>query len=419
MYQPFRSSSLEAIAFQPNSIFFKELTLIFDGLSKLDEPTKKDFKATGIEKLVKDTLGIKIAVDIDPTPIPNAYVCPPQIDKNHPLIVNYMRYDKGSSDGLAGISVNGGILTGQIDLRTGYISGPIADIECDLFVTLGLLKISTFSAAERAAIFLHELGHINTYIEYLVHAVTANYVLQAVARGWAQTDVMVKRIQIVRDAEKALKLSQDDAETLAGNQSSEIVQTLLLSKAIEASRSELGSSIYDMRGWEALSDQFATRYGAGRDLATGLDKIMRIVGHSSYYGTATFMAIEAAKLTAWIGITFAGFIPLSVLILMFNPNARLYDEPGERFTRIRGQLVEALKSKTISTKYRNSLLSDIEAIDQLLEPINDRRGILELFWTTIIPEGRRQYNQQQLQQDLEAMALNDLFTASAKLKSIK
>lgn len=411
--------SMEAVAFQASPTFFVELTSIISELRKLAEPTTKDIEQSRFAKLIKDTLNLSINPQIDTAMYPNACVCPPALNKNHPLIPEMYRWDKGSSDGLAGISANGGVLLGTVDLRTGYISGALANVECDMFLTLGLLTNKLFTDEEVAAIVLHELGHIETYLEFVAHTVATNYILSAVAKEWAKSDSQVKRIQIVKDAAKALQLKDVKTDELADASDISVVQTVLLSKSINETRSELDSSIYDMRAWEQLSDQFATRFGAGRALATGLDKIMRWSGHESYYGTAFFIFMEAVKFVLWLASIFTGFFALSALILMYNPAMKVYDEPGERISRIRMQLVEALKDKNIPKSFRDSLLADIEALDQLIEPINDRRGLLELFWTSIVPGGRRQHDQVLFQQDLEKLAINDLFAASAKLKSLK
>ena len=412
------AASMEAVAFQASPTLFNELTICIGELRKLASPTTKDFKKTNFAKLIKDELNLIVNPLIDDASYPNAYVCPPALDKNHPLVPTMYRWDKGSADGLAGISANGGAMVGTVDLRNGRVSGALATVECDLYLTLGLLTDTRFSDGEVAAIALHEVGHIETYLEFIAHTVTTNYILSAVAKEWARSDSQVKRIQIVKDAERALQL-ESSSDTLADSSDVTVVQTVLLSKAINQSRSELGSCLYDMRAWEQLSDQFATRFGAGRDLATGLDKIHRWSGSSSYYSTPFFVFMEAIKFACWLATIFIGMIPISAMILMYNPSIKVYDEPGERISRIRMQLVEALKNQSISKSFRDSLLADLEAIDALIEPINDRRGLLELFWTTVIPGGRNQYNQTVFQQELEKLALNDLFATAAKLKSTK
>ncbi len=411
--------SMEAVAFQASPTLFNELTICIGELRKLANPTTKDIVKSNFAKLIKDELNLIINPQIDTASYPNAYVCPPALNKNHPLVPVMYRWDKGSADGLAAISANNGAMVGTVDLRNGRISGALASVECDMYLTLGLLANTKFNDDEIAAIVLHEIGHIETYLEFVAHTVATNYILSAVAKEWARSDSQVKRIQIVKDAERALKLESKADDKLADANDVTVVQTVLLNKAINETRSELGSCIYDMRAWEQLSDQFATRFGAGRALATGLDKIHRWSGSSSYYSTPFFIFMEAVKFAWWLATIFIGLIPIAALILMYNPSIKVYDEPGERISRIRMQLVEALKNQTISKSFRDSLLADLETIDALIEPINDRRGLLELFWTNITAGTRNQYDQTVFQQELEKLALNDLFAVSAKLKSTK
>lgn len=411
------SPSLEAIAFQSNGLLFQELTLAFTALEKIRNPTQTEVDAQGIPALVKRRTGMTVSFGVDPCPQPNAYVIPPSIDKNHALVMPEWRQYVGNKEGVTLANASKGALQGSVDLKTGMVSGVFTQITFSTFLTAGLLQSTAFTGAEKAAVYLHELGHLFTYCEFLGFTVTTNIHLHAATEAIFNEPDLVRKYQIVTEASKVLGVKFEDPDALVKIGNKEVLQTVILRETLTQTRSAMGSSIYDLTGWEALSDQFATRHGAGRDLVTALVKIHKGQMMPAYQSTLLHLILTAIKVV-WFMLIVVGTWGVGLLLLMINPAVKLYDDPEARLSRIRRDMTAALKDRDLPAAARSKVLEDIEVIDAILEPINDKRGMLELLHTAVSPKGRRQYNQLQFQVDLEKLVNNDFFLTAAKLKAL-
>lgn len=414
-------SSLEAIDFQYNALFFRELTAKIQAIRDSGDYSDEELKKSGIDALIKEHTGISCTVKVDKEFRGyNAYVYPPQLDKNHPLLNYWRRHVGGSADGLAAIKAAGKAVEGLVDLKRGRVAGVFANIPIRIYITIDLLRDSynRFTASEVAAILLHEIGHVFTYFEFIVMTLTTNHALEAVSRALLSTHDKEYKVRIVKEASKQLNAPLDDPEALAESTNATVIHTVILESKLRGMRSSLGSDIYDQRSWEYLADQYATRHGAGRELATALDKISRIYGDPSVLPSTLHVIIEAYKVVVFIGMSLTLFLLPVVILLMINPLVGDYDRHGERLTRIRQQLVEALKNRRLSKIYRDQLLEDIKAIDQLLAKVKDKSTLLEAIWKYLVPAGRKQWKQTVIQKELEELAANDLFVAAARLQQI-
>lgn len=414
------TSGFEAIDVQRQSPLFDELsshieTYLTDG--KVD---RKTFKAMS-EKLsnsIKTHSGINVRIKMDNSHLPNAYVVIPQIDRNHPLLVNYFRQLTDNRDGLKMVRKGDGVFKGAIDRKKSRVSGGFGEVEITLGITRGLLN-GKFEPKEAAAIVLHELGHIFTYFEYLGSNITTNYVLQHVSRSLLETRETKRKYEIIQEGSDALGIKIEDPEALTRTQNESVIQTVLLREVANERYSDLESKTYDMTAWEMLSDQFATRHGAGRSLVTALDKMYHRFGASEHLSTSEFLMAEAFKV-----LMFIVSIPLTFLIVPFfllvviDPNEDLYDKPKSRIARIRRDMIAATKERDLDKDYITQLVQDIEVIDAIETEMEERRSLLELIWQTVRPKSRNNYQQLRFQQELEMLVNNDLFVKSAKLKTL-
>ena len=109
---------------------------------------------------------------------------------------------------------------------------------------------------------------------------------------------------------------------------------------------------------------------------------------------------------------------LFLLILFINPAEKTYDPPEARLRRIRNEMMTAIKSEKMSAERKAETLLDIKAVDQLLKQVDDKRGLIEMFYTSVLPSGRQQYQQLKFQVELEKLVNNDLFLAHERLKQL-
>lgn len=419
--------SMEAIQFQKSQAFYKELTMAFAELKKKKAADlRKDGEASGhISKLIKKYTNLKIAFDItDYGPAVEV----PHLNKNHPLVHDTKRAWISSADGMRFIAEAGGTVKGSVNLASGKVDGVFAEMDNRMYFPADMISGNKFTAEELAAVCLHEVGHLVTYCEYMTRTVTTNQVLAGMAAALGKAGTPEEREAVLVSAKKALHLDIDTGE-LAKEKDNEVVAYVVISNVAKTTADEIGFNIYDLNTWEALSDQYAARQGAGKDLVLALEKLYRSYGNISFRSTPAYLGMEAAKFTLVIGgimvglagglTGLAGRYAMSIgiaLIMMDGMGDGTYDRPGMRLLRIRNQIIEEMKDKKVNGDYAGRLSDDLAAIDNVLKEVNDREQFWGKLWNIFSKDSRRRLSQEQLTRELETLASNDLFAASLRLR---
>lgn len=401
--------SLESVDFQ-STTFFKELTNAFTELQLEKKDASESPVVQQLSEIIRRHTGMNIEVRIDEY---DPCIEIPHVDKNHPLVNDYWRNYINSNDGLALINKAGSAVRGTVNTKTGKVTGIFTELKGKTHLHRDMFATSRFLAEEIAAVTLHEVGHLFTYFEYITRTVTTNQVLAGVAKALDGAGTIEEREAVFISAKQALKLSELDEKALAKSNNKKVAEVVILTNVARQVESELGSNIYDFSTWEMLADQYASRYGAYRPLVTALAKYYRGVYHRSFRSTVGFLAMEALKLVAIIH-------PLLFVLLVAMDGAGdgTYDEPGARFKRVRNQIVENLKDKKLSKDDHERLMTDLAAIDDVLKSVNDRRQLMGVIYDNVVPSARKAYRQEKLQQDLEQLAMNDLFVKASELRQL-
>lgn len=413
-------ASMEAINFQTQPLLLKELKIHIGDLINTVKPKTADYKATAalISQAIKKHTGMSVEITFIKSRHPNAFVTIPQIDRNHPLLTDFHRAVTGNRDGIKMVNKAGGVFSGAIDRDRSRVSGAFAEFPVGMGMTSAFLD-TDFTPDEVASVLLHELGHIFTYFEYLGTNITTDYVLQHVTRELLGTREIKRKYAVLQEGSDVLGITLQDPEALTRCENETTIQTVILREVMVKRQSELNSKIHDLTAWEMLADQFSTRHGAGRGLVTGLDKIYRRSHVDEYLSTGEFLATEALKLTLFIVTTplFLG-IPQFLTMFVFDPAEDLYDKPKSRIERIRRDLVSASKDRNADRDFLKQVVEDIEVMDTVLETMEERRSLIELFWLATRSKSRHNYKQLRFQQELEMLTNNALFVQSAKLKTL-
>jgi hypothetical protein len=306
-------------------------------------------------------------------------------------------------------------INARVDLVHGKVSGAYAQIELRMLMLKEMyVAHSKFLAEEVAAIMLHEIGHAFTYYEFVERGVTTNQSLALLTTVLDSRNVANKEF-VFAEYSKTFDLDSEKTEALKKCKDAYTMNLIILDQAIEESISELGKSIYDVNSCEYLADQFAARFGAGKYLVTGLDRLM------GQYKTITFVITTFSYL---ILITTTILFPpgalLWLLMLIANPdkNNEIYDNMHARINRVRLQNLEQLKDKDLSNEVRAILLKEIDDIDLVLSKYKDELNFSEKVAYVFRPGYRSAHKYEKLQKDLENIAGNDLFLLSAKLKTV-
>ena len=420
--------ALEMIEFQDHS-FHEQLTSLYEDLKKTPRADMATSEAAlAIEKAIFDRTGVLIEFTMNEG---GAYCLPPILDKNNPLLSNLLREFYQHSTPLKLIQkAKDGMIRGKIDLVHAKVSGVFSEIKCVLNMPkswMGRIAGFEFTPAELSAITLHEIGHIFTGFEYLTRSVTTNQVLAAVVRAMEGNDTNEQEI-VITSAANVLRLDEKKLKELVAGKDANQAALLVLRETVMHSASEIGSSLYDENNWEQLADQFCARFGAQRDMITGLDKTMRAIGDISTRSTAAYVGLEIVKLTLMLStpaIVFVApvfaIVPLFVwtsLILFDNPTDRTYDRPGHRLMRIRDQIVMQLKDRDLGKDMIKRLHDDLNLVDDLLKNVKDRYTLVNAVFTFMSSEGRSLHAQEKLARELENFAANELYVKAAELKTV-
>jgi hypothetical protein len=344
----------------------------------------------------------------------------PMVNKNNVLINSFIRNYLNSADGIKMVNDAHGVVRGKVDLKNGKVSGIFADVLSKIHLPVEMITSSKYESEEMAAITLHECGHLFTYYEFISRSVTTNQVLAGISKALDGSGTVEQREAVLLSAKKALNLSDLDAKELAKSNSKQVTELVVITNVTKQSHSELGCNIYDFSSWEYLSDQYAARNGGGRHIVTALDKLYRGMKHISFRSTPSYLAMEALKIALFVAVvTPVGALTIdiaTVLVIMDSQGDGTYDVPGARFKRVRDQIVENLKDKDLSTDDIARLNADLDAIDLVLKEVNDRRQFFGVIWDAIAVWNYKGRDQKKLQQDLESIAINELFVKAAALK---
>jgi hypothetical protein len=400
----------ESIAFQSLN-FFKELTGIFAAMQTLDKNKLVDSdEAAQLLSIVKAHTNMRVAFhlgNIDPS------VEIPMVNKNNPLINQFIRNYVNSADGMRMINEADGLVRGSVNIVTGKVSGVFSEVASTINLPIKMFTKKDYTPEEIAAVTLHELGHLFTYYEFMCRSVTTNQILAGLSKALDTTSVPQEREAILVSVKRALKLKDMDVKALSKTTNNKVVEVVVVSNVTKEVVSEIGSNVYDFNTWEYLADEYAVRHGASKHLATALEKIYRGMWNIAFRGMASYLAMEAVKFI----VIFAGLPMLAIyLFAMDSTGDGTYDVPANRFKRIRNQVIENLKDKNLSKDDHERLTADIAAIDTILAEVNDRRQFVGVLYDFLSPSGRTARKQELLQRELEDLALSDLYVRSAELK---
>jgi hypothetical protein len=86
--------------------------------------------------------------------------------------------------------------------------------------------------------------------------------------------------------------------------------------------------------------------------------------------------------------------------------------------RMRNDFVSGLKSPLLSVEEKAKIAEDVKDIDKIMADLDDKRGLIELFYTSCTAGGRRQFSQMQFQQEVEKLVANDLLVAGTRLSNL-
>lgn len=336
----------------------------------------------------------------------NAYVHCPGIDRNHIFNYDNAYYDQMAADGRKLLSKEK-VVRGAVDTNNVKVTGAFTDIVFIIRIgTTFFDPAENFTAEEATAILLHEIGHVFGYLELLYRTSTTNYILDEIVNRMRGTFNENVAYELLKESKK--KGYTLPEEEILKSKNIEMTKVLIIKQGVEEAKSDLGYNIYDIRGNEALADQFATRLGYGRPLATALAKMHSPMG--TFSTTARILlsfARLAAELYAFFGVTI-------VLDIIYGPDTT-YDDNMTRPEVIRQQLSRMLKAGDMDKESKKDIIEDIDAIEAAWEKAGELFILGFLLWR-FTPWGSRRSKLMKMQKELEKLANNRFAEIAARIE---
>lgn len=312
------------------------------------------------------------------------------------------------------------VIEGGVDLTNGKLTGSFSRHRSRIFLEYWLFTENLVSE-EVAAIILHEVGHMVTFYYRISKLfILSNWALKDITDKFNDnSSVKEKKIYLTRLSSK-LNKKQMDIDKLSKASDLTTFTALLVSDVMEEMRSDTGMMEYDIISDEFLADQYATKHGAGLYLITGLDKIgaRRKRDQSDYYAAEIVPFLITT--TAAIFSPIAGLILLSAWVYTYSPmdNRQRYNNPEDRLKRIRMQIISRLMDEKLPKTIRNQAREQLDGIDETIKITKDKFYMMERLWMIFHPFLRKRVKAEELQLQLERLALNDLFIKAYDLKQL-
>jgi Zn-dependent protease with chaperone function len=382
--------------------------------------TSKALMDSDLGKIIEEETNLQFTYKIDPVADPNAAVLTVQLDRNNPIYANFLHQHIDNDELLRAKSLLGNTIEGLIDYQKAKVGGVFAKVKNTMWLTVGLVQSKMLTDEEVAAVICHEIGHTFTIFSQIASLVSLNYIVDDLSKRLLGTSDKKVQINILHEYDSKYGIKLPEEELLATVDNKQKFVTKVVTDVVKNSRNSEGDYVFSLRNCEMAADQFAARMGAGRAIVTGLNKMYAAWGQDQYHSKTIHYMIQAFQIMLNSTMIAAGLFiaPMFSVIFVFamvvaRPQEKVYDDPMERFTRVRNEYIVALKRLDISREMKKVYLDDIKSMDNVISALNKNVGWLEWVWDNWIPSGKRTKAAMDYQQLIERMGNNDLFMKSA------
>lgn len=333
---------------------------------------------------------------------------------------------------------------GYVDLGKAKLSGAFSERLLTMQVEFeGLYEKLGYTPDEITATILHELGHVFQSFEYSDRMTRTNEVLADLAKTVRGEKDLKRQTYLIKELGEALDLDSKTRDEIIDSPN-RIVLGYRLFKALKWSfESQLPVGKYNITTPEQLADNFAARFGYGRQLITSLEKfekydrentilkftIMRemcsqvitmkhllllVVAIAAFPG---FMFFLMVAIFIWAGVAAGGiFVGIKTYEAGADNQDMTYDEIRVRYKRIRHQYIEMIKQLNLPKDQLQKVINDINAMDTIIRMTESHKGLFDRFKNFFISRHRDTANEIELQQLIEDLVHNDLFLKSRELE---
>ena len=472
--------SEEAISFQKDRAVVTEMTNIFERLigyisKNADSITIHDVndqpEIKEMEDLIKRRFGL--SVSFGSIGDGGAFTMPTILTTNHALLNRKL-------NNRANVTTNRMVRELQktkftVDLEKAYISGEVTNyvvpIASELFWSKLFLGNFGLTPEEFTAVMLHEIGHVFTFLEYSNRLQVGNQVILEAIDEMNDPNKDPYKYNFA-NLEEYLDLENNEiVDSLSGKKDPLVMTVRLSTRFVDKLTQATKDDHYHKTSAEQLADNFVVKFGLGKELVFGLDKLHGIMGSPEKSPPMWFVVIfmqilsfinaikeliyllthleyeyvRKSLLSQILIIAFYFLFPgyAAILFAVLNSSRSLallfitiynsgdaqddfsYDTLRDRTIRVLQAAIAELKNSNLTTDQLHVCLESIEEIKKLLKadlsnPLFGNQlvspNIMKLISNTIFSNNRRAHKEKVLQQVLENALSNELFVSAAKLK---
>lgn len=304
-----------------------------------------------------------------------------------------------------------------IDNKKAIIKNLPKDYQLFLIVDFyQLINTYKLTARELTAVLMHEIGHGYTHIEYSYRTTKSTSVI----------------IDSIRDGLKKNKSSNDILKIAYKKVSGEktnsfndkIIGLKLIDKYMSTTLKLNNEDNHSFTDSEQLADQFSTRFGLGKDIITGLDKIhypykdkqFNIIAMSNTINVLLliFFIVSMPETIIFVILTFFMFF----LVGGENSNEITYDNNLQRYKRVRNDLIRIIRSSNLDKKTMKSFIKNIDVVDAIISETKSDETLFSKISDNLFSWNKKSSRFKKLEEMLEDMSENNLHLASNKLRNI-
>ena len=321
---------------------------------------------------------------------------------------------------------------GSIDTKKVKVDGFYSEVKSAIYFDFKhLFKKSKMTEREVASVMMHEIGHMFTWFLADNRFSNLNTALYSSLNTDKYGTIETKLEQLEKKGIKVEKATLDSI--FNGNTIARTVSSLKLLKD-NMPASSLNLSLYEKNSEEnseIAADNFAYKFGLGKELASSLSKLM----HNNNIDSSMNLMLDLFFIKSLIETIYVLLTSFSVIIsvsplalpfiisfftivLLLNSSSfsdRTYPEYISRLKKIYNGSLEALKNTDLDNKEKKEVLEDLKAIKMVIENANQYDSFKEVLGNILFKAGARA-KAGIIQQDvLDDLANNPMYVQAAEL----
>lgn len=425
----------ELISFQSRD-FATQLIAMFKALYKEARApfqAQKNTNREKIEALVLEYTGVNIDLKFDTEYPP----CCMPLMANHNHVLSTIQ--KGGLYGaeekkFAKLIKENPAKVGTFDPSTGKIGGIYSKLKAPIWMSWLFCK-NMLSPEECAAVLMHEVGHCSLAYQFMFRTYRASQLLAALHQVRTGRDDSITYENAIELMGEDISKDPKEFQSLIAIKDDKAVAQIVYARTWAQLGNDFNDKSVTGPNFEALSDNYAIRWGLGAHLATGLYSLMgdsSLGAQSRTASTVTYVIKSLMPVLAGFGFAFqlgltggAVLIPIALSCIFATyasgrgdgigiQQSNVYDTPLVRMERIREGIIEQLKKFDLQGDLRKTLLDELKIIEDFTK---NRNEVSSLFAdiAKLFPANWRAEVAFNLERNLERLTQNNLFVDAHEL----